>query len=1101
MKTRIGWCFLLFTLIVGLGLFLTGVVRANNIEPPDLDLLRYSGSYNLSPSIDLGDPGLSFYYVKTFGITEHAYPSDTQHVNRPEGLFIDGDDNIYVAEDTGRRVMKYNLAGEHQLTLGTAGLYFTDERLFSTPQDVAVDVNGDIWVADNNRVVQYVGTGVDAGTFVQQLPESDAWEAGNDNTHFDSVRGITFDSLGRMYVSDRENHRIQVYTFSVGSPIYSATIGVTDVPGDDNDHFNKPYRLAVDSSDRLYVADSENDRVQRCTYSGMAWNCTTFANSLNSPRGIAIDTSESVYIADSSNGRIHKCAPDGSCDDLITGLPGWSTDVAVDSEGHIYVSDWTNHVVREYDSSGTLIDNFVGVVDTPYVTDNSHLNSPYGVAVDSVGSLYVTEKSGYRLVKFDAHGVPQWSVGQAGIYGDDNEHLGNYWSGPLGVAVGPESNVYVVDSGNHRVQIYDENGNYVDTLGEGNWGAGDYQFDDPHSVAVDGDGNIYVADHLNHRIQIYDSDLVYRATLGETGVSGTDNAHFDRPHGVAVDSAGNVYVADTYNNRVQKCTVTGDAGTCARFAGVTGEAGDDFDHFSTPYEVTVDHRGHVYVTDPWNDRIQVFDSDGAYLTTVGGLWGSNIGRFRTATGVTVDNQGNLYIADKDNHRVQKFAPIVPGWEQINLNGFGDADNWGAWSLGVFSDTLYVSTGNYVSGTEVYRFVSNSWEQVVSGGFGDNTNLGVDWFAKFNGDLYAATWNGGSGGQIWRSSTGDSGSWEQVMDNGFGDAVNVEVMTLAPFKGHLYAGTWSGDTDVHGGEVWRSDTGDNGSWTQVVSDTVFGGSDNVAIMSFEVFDGYLYAVTSNGNTGGEVWRTDNGITWTQVYTDGFGNADNARLVSLEVFDGQLYAGTHNQETGGEIWRTSDGTTWERVIYGGFDGVDNRRIASLVVFDGNLYAFTGNFVTGPEVWRSPTGDSEDWDRIADIGFGGGDCNRLYWDNVASVAGGRLYIGTTSSEGVGGRVWRKTITADFTASLTEGFSPLTIVFTNTSSGDYTEAWWDYGDGEGYTGTLLMPPSHVYTATGSYTVSLTVSDGVITNTRTRENYIRVLHGVYLPLVIRNNQ
>jgi PKD repeat protein len=94
-----------------------------------------------------------------------------------------------------------------------------------------------------------------------------------------------------------------------------------------------------------------------------------------------------------------------------------------------------------------------------------------------------------------------------------------------------------------------------------------------------------------------------------------------------------------------------------------------------------------------------------------------------------------------------------------------------------------------------------------------------------------------------------------------------------------------------------------------------------------------------------------------------------------------------------------------------------------------------------------------------------------------------------------------ANFSASPTEGPAPLAVVFTNTSTGDYTQAWWNYGDGQSYIGTLLLP-SHVYTAAGSYTVTLTVGDGVVTSTLTRPNYIQVTaEAAYLPLILRNSQ
>jgi hypothetical protein len=369
----------------------------------------------------------------------------------------------------------------------------------------------------------------------------------------------------------------------------------------------------------------------------------------------------------------------------------------------------------------------------------------------------------------------------------------------------------------------------------------------------------------------------------------------------------------------------------------------------------------------------------------------------------VDAQGNVYISDHVNHRIQKFAPGVPGWRQVNINGFGNTDNWSAWSLGTFNDALYASTGNFSIGTEVYRLSSDTWEQVVSGGFGDSDNVAVNWFAEFNNSLYVGTWSSSGGGEIWRSSTGDSGSWFKVVDNGFGDANNNEIMTLASFDGYLYAGTFCWDTSAHGAQIWRSSSGETGSWTQKVGDAEFGDSDNSAILSFEVFDGALYAATHNDSNGGEVWYTTDGTTWNPANANGFGDGRNRRVVSLEVFDGTLYAGTWNSTTGAEIWRTANGTTWNQVASGGFDGTDNEDIASLVAFDGDLYAVVGNFETGPEVWRSPTGDKESWRKVTDTGFGGGAAAAVDWDIVTAVFEDSLYVGTFTYGNGGGRVWQ--------------------------------------------------------------------------------------------------
>lgn len=989
------------------------VVERDFQEKPMRAPLGTAAQTAIEPAqVTLGEPGLSFRYVDTFGVTEQPYFADAQHLNRPNGLFVD-DGNLYVVEEHGARILKYRTSDGFGLSsIGTAGVHYVAEYAFSWPKDVSLDGSGNIWVVDNHRVTQYDTS----GNFLQVFPDWDnrPWDCDDDNQHFCSPRGIAFDTSGRMYVSDWQNQRVQVFDFVGGTPVYSTTIGVTGVPGSDDNHFDEPAQVVIDSSDRLYVADTANHRVQVCTYDP-PWSCGTFhgtgsqgdgPDELSQPYGLGIDGSDNIYIADGGNYRIKKCDTGGTCTVPASGIE-WPTDVTVDSAGNLYVSHWIDCTIRKYNSAGDFLGVFAGTSGLPYLTDNSHFNAPTGVAVDPTGNIYLSTYRGRRVLKLDATGTPQWAIGTPGVWGSDNAHFGSWWAGAARVAVDSSGRVYVADTGNHRVQIYDSSGTYVTTLGA--YGSGNYQFDAPGGVAVDTNGNIYVADTYNHRVQIYDSSRVYQDTIG-AGVPGSDNAHFDRPYNVAVDGSGDVYVADSGNRRVQKCTLVGTAWACSRFAGVTGEWGYDFGHFSEPRDVAVDGEGRVYVVDAWNDRVQVFDRNGAYLTTIGGDWGADIGQFRSAGGVDVDAEGNVYIADLENHRIQKFAEGVPGWFQMNINGFGKADNWGAWSLGVFDNALYVGAGNLASGAEIYR-ESGSWEQVVSGGFGDSSNVGVDRFVEFDEDLYASTWNddgsgGSNGGQIWRSSTGDSGSWVRVVNNGFNDPTNGEIMSLAPFDGYLCAGTWSYDTAAHGAEIWRSSSGDSGTWTRVVSDTLFGDSDNYAILSFEVFDSQLYAATANeGDSGGELWRTSDGLVWTPANSGGFGNADNIHVVSLDVFDGKLYAGTWNNETGGEIWRSGDGTTWEQVTSGGFGILDNRDIASLVSHDGDLHAIVGNFDTGPEVWRSSSGDAGTWHKVVDTGFGGAAAVGVVWDNMTAVVDGNLYVGTfTWSGNAGGKVWMR-------------------------------------------------------------------------------------------------
>jgi len=1091
----------------------SGTPSDPGVVPPIQRGVSFIRHRDTDPWTDLADEGrnaclrariranapAAFRLVETLGVTEEGYFEDADHLNGPYGVGTDGAGNLWVAEIVGARALKYTGGGSFVTSIGTAGLIGrVDETHFYGVADVAVDGDGDVWVVDAapHRVVVYDSD----GNYRMQLGET--WESGSDGDHFDVPRSVAFDSDGNVYVSDSGNHRVQVFD---SSGTYSATIGVTGESGSDDAHFDTPRHIAVDDDDNLYVADAANHRVQifdgghNCVATiGVPGEFGSDDAHFNWPMGMAVDGAR-IYVADFYNHRVQVfdrttrayqatigTGAAGSGNDAFR----YPSDVAVDPAGNVYVADQDNHRVQQFNSSLTYQRTF-GTTGVPYLTDGYHYNEPFDVAVDASGNLGIVEgeAGGSRFVKLDADGLVQFTVGEAGVGGTDDAHF----DGPHGVAFDAGGDVYVADTWNNRVQIFGADGTYRATLGTGG-GSGDYEFRSPHGVAVDSHGAIYVADTDNHRVQIYDSGFAHVATLGVTGEGGSDDDHFDGPLDVAVDGRGEIYVADGGNHRVQRYSGSYEYRSTL---GTTGEPGDDYDHFDEPSGVALDADRNLYVADRSNHRVQVFNSSGDYLTTIGGEWGSQAGRFREPTGVDVDGEGNVYVADHHNHRVQKVAPGVPGWRPANFNGFGDRHNLGAWALGTFDGDLYAGTLNDARGTEVYRRSSGSWEQVASGGFGDPSNVAVDGFAEFGGALYAGTWNNSPGGQIWRTPSGDTGSWEQVASGGFGDATNGEIVALTAFDGYLYGGTWSYDLEDHGAEIWRSPTGDAGSWARVVGDGFDGDSSNKAILSMQVFDGGLYAATSNGDTGGEIWRSGDGTTWVQVNADGFGDAGNSVVASLEVLGGSLYAGTWNADAGGEIWRMAGGTTWEPVMDGGFGSADNYDVASLVSLDGTLYAVVDNDDTGPQVWRSSTGDGGDWQEVTDTGFGSGRSAAVRWDNGTAVLDDSLYVGTFTLGNGGGRVWHKALTARFTGSPTAGVAPLAVTFTNLSAGEADASLWDFGDGE--TGTAENP-AHLYKTGGTYTVTLQITGPLGEDTEVKERYITVHHGLYLPVIVRDH-
>lgn len=273
------------------------------------------------------------------------------------------------------------------------------------------------------------------------------------------------------------------------------------------------------------------------------------------------------------------------------------------------------------------------------------LNLPTGLATDSTGNLYIFDSGSHRVLKFDKEGnfILEWG-GQGSEEGKFNcyEDKGTI----CGIAIDAQDNLYVVDKGNYRIQKFDGEGNFLLTWG--GQGTEDGQFIRPIYVAIDSQNNVFVTDDRNPVIQKFDSNGQF---LGKWGSFGEAEGQFRHATGIAVDSEGNVYVADYENRRIQKFDNDGQF----LLAWETGNGGQS----GVPEAIAVDGDDRIFVTDSDLKQVEIFDQNGATLNVVD-LQGVGIFNRISPYGIAVDISGNLYISDRQNNRVMKY--MVPLWE-------------------------------------------------------------------------------------------------------------------------------------------------------------------------------------------------------------------------------------------------------------------------------------------------------------------------------------------------------------------------------------------------------------------------------------------------------
>jgi predicted membrane-bound mannosyltransferase/DNA-binding beta-propeller fold protein YncE len=260
-------------------------------------------------------------------------------------------------------------------------------------------------------------------------------------------------------------------------------------------------------------------------------------------------------------------------------------DVAPD--GSIYVADSGNNHIQRFSADGTLLDSFgtyasVLEGDAPGGT----MSEPWDVAVASDGSIFVADTFNHRIQKFTADGnfVKMWGIF---AQGDDPQ---SFW-GPRGIAIDPKGNVLVTDTGNKRVLVFDQELNFITQFGGAGFEAG--QFDEPVGIAISQSGQVVIADTWNRRVQIFEPDesgLNYNQ-VGVFDVDAWYGTGIENKPYLAISPNNTILVSDPEGNRILEFSMSGDFITGWEDLSPSGE------FYSQPYGLDFDDQGNLWVSD------------------------------------------------------------------------------------------------------------------------------------------------------------------------------------------------------------------------------------------------------------------------------------------------------------------------------------------------------------------------------------------------------------------------------------------------------------------------------------------------------------------------
>lgn len=548
----------------------------------------------------------------------------------PNALFINSSNELGAHVSFGRPFKKYNLSTGAYISSAPAG----DNCIV---YDYALMSNGNIVAAaSGNDGCQSIKIYSSAGNLLSSFGSF-----GSGNGQFGFLISVAVDSANNIYTLELGTNsgvsRVQKFN-STGT--YITSFGSrNNLCG--NSQFWNPTSVWVDSADSVYVADAGCNRVQKFNSSGtyllQFGSLGSGPGQFDNPRTIVSNANGTrLMIYDRNNDRVQEYTTAGSfyASYPLTGTPPATYDFGfnnfvVSPAGEFIFADFDNNRILKYSSSGAYASTI-----SYQTSDDGNIISPNGIAADSAGNIYVAEINGHRVEKFSSAGT---FVSRLGNVSDPEFQAA--WDLDLDA----DGNIYVLDSSNDRIQVYDPSYTPITQFS----GSGESAIVDGIAVAV-ADDKVYVIDRSDSSVKIF--------TLGGSFLSKFTSGDIVSPVGIDVGPNGDIYVAvygDLYDNSSEDegVLVFSPTGEFKRRVGFDS-------NLNFPGGVAVDEYGYTYITECSGDKVAVFDDIGTYITFFG-YSGTAAGQLDCPTGIEIGPEREMIISDQGNNRVQVFRASIP----------------------------------------------------------------------------------------------------------------------------------------------------------------------------------------------------------------------------------------------------------------------------------------------------------------------------------------------------------------------------------------------------------------------------------------------------------